>query len=51
VALATDRRVRKIADAKGTLVSTPHRALLVFVKENGGWKIAADAAVPTIATE
>ena len=51
VALATDRRIRKIADANGTIVSTPHRALLVFVKEKGQWKIAADAAVPTIATE
>ena len=51
VALGTDRRIRKFADAKGTIVSTPHRALLVFVKENGQWKVAADAAVPTIATE
>jgi ketosteroid isomerase-like protein len=51
VALATDRRIRKVADAKGTIVSTPHRALIVFVNENGQWKIAADAAVPTIATE
>jgi ketosteroid isomerase-like protein len=51
VALATDRRIRKIADAKGTIVSTPHRALLVFVKENGQWKIAADAAVPTMDAE
>jgi ketosteroid isomerase-like protein len=51
VALATDRRIRKVADAKGAIVSTPHRALIVFVKENGQWKIAADAAVPTIATE
>jgi ketosteroid isomerase-like protein len=51
VALATDRRIRKIADANGTIVSTPNRALLVFVKENGQWKVAADAAVPTIATE
>lgn len=51
VALATDRRIRKITDASGKLVSTPHRALIVFVKENGQWKIAADAAVPTIATE
>ena len=51
VALATDRRIRKITDAKGNLVSTPHRALIVFVKESGQWKIAADAAVPTIATE
>src|SRR6266481_1394258 len=51
VALATDRRIRKIADANGTIVSTPHRALLVFVKENGQWKVAADAAVPTMAAE
>jgi ketosteroid isomerase-like protein len=51
IALATDRRIRKIADAKGTIASTPHRALLVFVKEGGQWKIAADAAVPMMATE
>ena len=51
VAHATDRRIRKIADASGTIVSTPNRALLVFVKENGQWKVAADAAVPTLATE
>ncbi len=51
VALATDRRIRKIADESGNIVSTPHRAVLVFVKEGGKWKIAADAAVPTMATE
>jgi ketosteroid isomerase-like protein len=51
VALATDRRIRKIANANGTVASTPHRALLVFVKENGQWKVAADAAVPTMVTE
>jgi ketosteroid isomerase-like protein len=51
VALATDRRIRKIADANGKIVSTPHRALLVFVKENGQWKIAADAAVPMMGAE
>ena len=51
VALASDRRIRKIADAKGNIVSTPHRALIMFVKEGGQWKIAADAAVPTIAAE
>src|ERR1700676_4313818 len=50
-ALATDRRIRKLTDASGSLVSTPHRALLVFVKENGEWKVAADAAVPMMATE
>jgi ketosteroid isomerase-like protein len=51
VALATDRRMRKIADENGAIVSTPHRTLLVFVEQNGAWKIAADAAVPTIATD
>src|ERR1700722_7829762 len=51
VALATDRRIRKIADASGTIVSTPHRALIVFVKEKGQWKVAADAAVPTMVSE
>jgi ketosteroid isomerase-like protein len=51
VALAADRRMRKIADANGKIISTPHRALLVFVKEGGSWKIAADGVVPTIATE
>ncbi|HLJ25065.1 MAG TPA: nuclear transport factor 2 family protein [Candidatus Acidoferrales bacterium] len=51
VALGTDRRIRKMTNAGGTIVSTPNRALIVFVKENGQWKIAADAAVPTIATE
>jgi ketosteroid isomerase-like protein len=51
VALATDRRIRKIADAHGNIVSTPHRALLVFVKQGGQWKVAADAAAPTIAAE
>ena len=51
VALAADRRIRKIADVSGTIVSTPHRGLLVFVKENGQWKVAADAVVPTIVTE
>ena len=51
VALATDRRILKFANAHGTIVSTPHRALIVFVKEGGQWKVAADAAVPTIATE
>jgi ketosteroid isomerase-like protein len=51
VALATDRRIRKIADAKGTIMGTQNRAVLVFVKENGQWKIAADAAVPMMLTE
>jgi len=51
VALASDRRIRKVADAGGTIVSTPHRTLLVFVKENGQWKVAADAAVPIMSAE
>jgi ketosteroid isomerase-like protein len=48
VALASDRRMRKLMDAGGTMVSTAHRALIVFVKENGQWKVAADAAVPIL---
>jgi len=51
VALATDRRIRKIADASGKIVSTTHRTVLVFAKEKGQWKVAADAAVPVLATE
>jgi|GEM_PF-1098204 len=51
VALATDRRIRKITDANGKLVSTPHRVLIVFEKENGQWKVAADAAVPMMIAE
>ena len=51
VALAADRRIRKIMDAGGKLESTPHRGLLVFVKQNGQWKVAADAVVPTMVSE
>jgi ketosteroid isomerase-like protein len=51
VALATDRRIRKIADASGTIASTSNRALIVFVKQGGQWKVAADAAVPMMVTE
>jgi len=51
VALASDRRTRKLMNASGTLVSTMHRALLIFVKENGQWKIAGDAVVPIMAAE
>ena len=51
VALASDRRTRKLMNAGGTLVSTVHRALLIFVKENGQWKIAGDAVVPIMAAE
>lgn len=51
VALASDRRTRKLMNAGGTLVSTMHRALLIFVKESGQWKIAGDAVVPVMAAE
>jgi ketosteroid isomerase-like protein len=51
VAIASDRRTRKLMNASGTLVSTVHRALLIFVKENGQWKIAGDAVVPIMAAE
>ena len=46
VALATDRRTRHWTDAKGNAVITPHRTLLVFVKQDGKWKSAATALVP-----
>ena len=48
VALASDRKIRKIMDSSGNLVSTTHRSVLVFVKEGGQWKIAADAVVPIL---
>jgi ketosteroid isomerase-like protein len=51
VALATDRRIRKITDANGKLTSSPHRVVLVFVKINGKWQAAADAAVPIMVSE
>ncbi|MGH9681381.1 MAG: nuclear transport factor 2 family protein [Candidatus Acidiferrales bacterium] len=46
VALASDRRVRKMRDAGGNLTSTDYRTVLVFVKEGGQWKVAADALIP-----
>jgi ketosteroid isomerase-like protein len=48
VALATDRRTRTWTDNNGHLVKTPHRALLVFVKQNGEWKSAGAALVPIL---
>jgi ketosteroid isomerase-like protein len=49
VALAADRRIRKVVDASGRLTSTTYRGLLVFVKEGSQWKVAADAVVPVLA--
>jgi ketosteroid isomerase-like protein len=46
IALATDRRTRTWTDNSGGLMKTPHRSLLVFVKQNGQWKSAAAALVP-----
>jgi ketosteroid isomerase-like protein len=51
VALATDRRMRKLRDASGALESKAYRAVLVFVKENGQWKVAADGVVPIMASK
>jgi ketosteroid isomerase-like protein len=48
VALASDKRVRKVLDANGKLNSTDYRTVLVFVKEGGQWKVAADAVVPIL---
>jgi hypothetical protein len=49
VALATDRRTRHWTDSNGNAVITPHRTLLVFVKQDGNWKSAATALVPYVA--
>ncbi len=49
VALATDRRTRHSTDAHGNAVITPHRTLLVFVKQDGKWRSAATALVPYVA--
>jgi ketosteroid isomerase-like protein len=46
VALATDRRTRTWTNEKGQLVHTPHRSLLVFVKQNGQWKSAGASLTP-----
>jgi hypothetical protein len=48
VALATDRRTRKSLDVNGHVVSTPHRSLLVFVKEGPEWRSAGGAVVPIV---
>lgn len=46
VALATDRRTRTDMDAGGKPMRTPHRSILVFVKQNGEWKSAAASLTP-----
>jgi ketosteroid isomerase-like protein len=46
IALATDRRTRTWTNAKGQLVHTPHRSLLVFVKQNGQWRSAGASLTP-----
>jgi ketosteroid isomerase-like protein len=48
VALASDRRTRTWTDEKGHLVNTPHRTLLVFVKQNGEWKSAGASLTPIL---
>jgi ketosteroid isomerase-like protein len=48
VALASDRRTRTWTDEKGRLVKTPHRTLLVFVKQNGEWKSAGASLTPIL---
>ena len=46
VALATDRRTRTWKNDKGQMVKTPHRSILVFVKQNGEWKSAGASLTP-----
>jgi len=46
VALASDRRTRTWKNDKGQMVKTPHRSILVFVKQNGEWKSAGASLTP-----
>ena len=46
IALATDRRTRTWTNEKGQVVHTPHRSLLVFVKQNGQWRSAGASLTP-----
>jgi ketosteroid isomerase-like protein len=48
VALATDRRTRNWIDEKGHAVHTPHRSVLIFVKQNGEWKSAGASLTPIL---
>ncbi len=48
VALASDRRTRTWTNEKGQLVKTPHRSLLVFVKQNGEWRSAGASLTPIL---
>ena len=51
VALATDRRTRTWKNDKGQVVKTPHRTVLVFVKQNGEWKSAGASLTPILTPE
>jgi len=51
VALATDRRTRTWKNDKGQMVKTPHRSVLVFVKQNGEWKSAGASLTPILTPE
>jgi len=46
VALASDRRTRTWKNEKGQMVKTPHRSILVFVKQNGEWMSAGASLTP-----
>ena len=46
VALATDRRTRTRTNEKGQHVTTAHRSVLVFVKQNGEWRSAGASLTP-----
>jgi ketosteroid isomerase-like protein len=49
VALASDRRTRTWKNDQGQMVKTPHRSLLVFVKQNGEWRSAGASLTPIMA--
>jgi len=48
VALASEPQDQNLDRRKGHLVKTPHRTLLVFVKQNGEWKSAGASLTPIL---
>lgn len=51
VALASDRRTRKMTDSSGKHMEWPNRTLLIFVKHEGQWHSAGGALVPIMSAK
>jgi ketosteroid isomerase-like protein len=51
VALASDRRTRKMTDSSSKHMEWPHRTLLIFVKQDGQWHSAGGALVPIMSPQ